>query len=254
MLKIRAKGLFLRKNYMESWYDRTLLLVGEEGFEKLKSSRVLIAGLGGVGGYAAESIARAGIGKITLIDGDTVRLSNINRQLIALHSNVGNKKALEWKKRIADINPDAEVEIFDSFFTAQDFKDLLNREKFDFVIDAIDTLRPKIVLIATLHEKGIPFVSSMGTGGRTDVTKIKVDDISKTFNCPLARHLRKKLHKNGIYSGFKAVFSFEKPDKKTLLYVSEQNKKTTLGTISYMPAIFGMMAAGVAISYLLENK
>ena len=233
-----------------NWAERTILLLSEQKFEVLQNAHVLVAGLGGVGSFAAEFLVRAGIGNITIIDHDTIHPSNINRQIHALHSTVGKSKALTMKQRLLDINPNLNITALQTFINEQNVNNILNAN-FSYVIDAIDTLTPKILLIYNTIQKNIPLVSSLGSGGRLDPSKIKVDDISKTHGDKLGRLLRKRLHKLGIYSGFKAVFSTEKPNKNAMLFVNEQNKKTTWGTISYLPAIFGALCAATAINDLL---
>ncbi len=235
------------------WNERTELLIGKEGVNKLKKYRVLIAGLGGVGGYAAEQLARAGIGKLTLVDADVVNISNINRQIIALTNNIGKSKTEEFKKRLLLINPQLEIIIFNDFLKDEKIPEIVLQNHYDYVIDAIDTLSPKIHFIKQCYENKIPFVSSMGAGGKTDPLKVSIADISETYNCTLARHVRQYLSKKGIKSGFKTVFSFEKTDKKSVILEENQNKKSNVGTISYMPALFGIYCASVAIRYLIST-
>ncbi len=234
---------------MEHWDERTRLLLGEELYKKFSQKHILIAGLGGVGGYAAENIVRAGIEKITLIDFDTIKLSNLNRQLISLRTNVGKSKIFEWKNRLLQINPSVRVRVIDQFLNGDNIDSIFSDQHIDYVVDAIDSLQPKVDLITYCISKDIPLISSMGAGGRVDPSKVLVADISKTYGCPLAHKLRKRLHKRNIYTGFKAVFSYETPNKNAILHVNEQNKKTTVGTISYMPALFGTLAA----AYLLHD-
>ncbi len=232
---------------MENWLERTKVLLGQSNLDKLAQSHVLVVGLGGVGSYVAEHLTRSGVGELTIVDGDTVHQTNINRQIQALHSTVGKPKAHALAERLKDINPEIKLNIVDSFVKDQEMLNLLNND-YDYVVDAIDTLSPKVYLIYHALEKGHKLVSSMGTGGKKDPSQIQVADISKTHNDPLARILRKKLHRLGIYSGFKAVFSPEPVSPESLLFVSEQNKKTTLGTISYIPATFGAFCAYVVIN------
>lgn len=233
-------------------HNRTILLIGEKKFQKLQNAHVLIAGLGGVGGYAAEQMARAGIGKLTLIDADVVNESNLNRQIIATQSSIGKLKTDAFENRFKDINPKIEIIKKNIFFTYENIEEIIQTSKPDYVVDAVDTLMPKVNLIKTCLDLNIPLVSSMGAGGRMNSEKIKIADISETYNCGLARMLRKRLHKFGIRSGFKAVFSYEKVERKVIIEEESRNKKTNVGTISYMPAVFGMFCASVVIQDLID--
>lgn len=235
-------------------HSRTILLLGEKKFEKLQKAHVLIVGLGGVGGYAAEQLCRAGIGKLTLIDADSVQQTNLNRQIIALHSTLGKDKTEVIKNRLKDINPDIEIITKNVFTDKENIDELLSENDFDYVIDAIDTLSPKVNLINSCLKFKYSLVSSMGAGGKMNPEKVHIDDISKTFNCGLARMLRKRLHKLGIRSGFKAVFSSEKTNIESVVIETGQNKKTNVGTVSYMPGIFGMFCASVVIRDLTEDQ
>ena len=235
---------------MIEWQSRTELCLGSEALNKLKSSNVLIVGLGGVGAFAAEMICRAGIGRMTIVDGDIVNLSNRNRQLPALSSTQGMPKAVVMGKRLKDINPDMDLVTIQEFIKDERMIEVLSG-KFDFVVDAIDTLSPKVFLIYHSLMRKFPLVSSMGAGGRFDPMKIRIADISETTDCPLARILRKKLHKLGINEGFTAVYSPELVDKKRVLSIkADQNKASIVGTISYMPAAFGIACASVVIRKL----
>lgn len=227
--------------------ERTELLLGKEKADKLKQSSVLVAGLGGVGAYVCEALARAGVGKMTIIDGDVVSESNINRQLIALHSTIGRSKAELVRERLRDINPEIDVKLIDRYIRDEDMKQVLIEDDSDWVVDAIDTLSPKVYLLAIAKILNKKTVSSMGSGGKLDPSMIRVTDISQTYNCPLASHIRKQLHKKGIYEGITAVFSPEKADKNSMMEEKSENKRTTVGTISYMPAMFGLMVASVVI-------
>lgn len=231
--------------------ERTLLLVGEQRMQMLSNACVMVAGLGGVGAYAAESIVRAGIKRIVIFDGDIVSNSNINRQLIALHSTIGMSKALLMEQRLKDINPDCEVISIKEYIKDERMPQLLNDYSPDWVIDAIDTLSPKVFLLAHCYKKRIKVVSSMGSGGKFDPSLVKITDISQTFQCPLAHHIRKLLHKQGIYEGIVAVFSPEHVSKDCTIEELSENKRTIVGTISYMPSIFGLMAASVVIRELM---
>lgn len=235
------------------WLERTALLLSEEKLAKLQNANVLVVGLGGVGAYAAEMIARAGVGRMTIADADVVSATNINRQLIALHSTVGKQKADLMRDRLLDINPNIKLQVVAKFIKDDETDALLDSDKFDFVVDAIDTLSPKLALIKGALDRGIPLVSSMGAGAKTDPTKIEILDIAKTHHCPLAHMLRKRLHKIGIRSGFKAVFSPEPVREGSMVLCEEQNKKSNTGTISYMPALFGIGCASVVIRQLIDE-
>ncbi len=235
-----------------NWQERTMLLFDEEKVIKLNRSHVLVAGLGGVGGYAAEMLCRAGIGEMTIIDGDKVQDSNRNRQLLALSGTLGHRKAHLMRQRLLDINPELKLHVIDEFIRDERTNEILETP-FDYVVDAIDTLSPKIFLIKQVLFKGYPLVSSMGAGGKTDPTQIKVADFSETYQCNLARMLRKRLKNLCVRAGFKTVFSPEISDDEALIMVeNEPNKKTTVGTVSYMPAVFGCVLASVAIRDLLQ--
>lgn len=235
-----------------SWLERSELLLGKESLERLSNTTVAVIGLGGVGAFAAEMVARAGTGRMVILDSDVINESNKNRQLLALESTIGRSKATIMRERLLDINPHLEIVSIDRYLTEDNVNDLLGGQKIDFLIDAIDTLSPKIALIKFAVNAKIPLVSSMGAGAKTDATKIKIKDISKSFNCPLAYVLRKKLRKEGISKGFKVVFSEELPNSEAIIPVEEQNKKSRVGTISYLPAVFGCIAAQAAITAILE--
>ncbi len=237
----------------DDWSERTAPLLGEEKLRMLRDARVLVVGLGGVGAYAAEMIARAGVGRMTIADADTVSPSNINRQLIALHSTVGRSKTELMAERLLDINPDLELRAVDRFIKDDETYALLDSARFDYVVDAIDTLSPKLALIKGALDRGIPLVSSMGAGAKTDPTRMEIADISKTHHCPLAHMLRKRLHKLGIRSGFRAVFSAEPVREGAVVLCEEQNKKSNMGTISYIPALFGIGCASVVIRDLAKE-
>ena len=236
---------------MIDWLERTELLLGEEKTAKLRNAHVLVVGLGGVGAYAAEMICRAGVGRMTIVDGDCVAQSNINRQLPALHSTVGREKSEVMRRRLLDINPQLELTVLCRYLKDEATDELLDSEKFDYVVDAIDTLSPKTALIKGCLDRGYPLVSSMGAGAKTDPTRIEIRDISKSHHCPLAHMLRKRLHKIGIRQGFWVVFSPEAVREGSMILCEEQNKKSNVGTISYMPALFGCHAASVAIRGLI---
>jgi tRNA threonylcarbamoyladenosine dehydratase len=232
---------------MTDWLTRTELIIDQEKMQKLKDSSVLVVGLGGVGAYAAEMICRAGVGTMTIVDGDTVHLSNRNRQLAALKSTDGLPKAEVMGLRLKDINPDIRLTIINEYLKDERMEEII-KEGFDYIVDAIDTLSPKIFLIWHSVQNKIPIVSSMGAGGKFDPARVTISDISETTNCSLARILRKKLHKLGIREGFTAVYSPEVIDRKRVIAAKdEQNKASVVGTISYMPAAFGLACASVVI-------
>ena len=235
----------------DNWLERTELLLGAEKLELLRKAHVLVVGLGGVGAYAAEMIARAGVGRMTLADADTVGLTNINRQLLALHSTVGRPKAEVLAERLRDINPDIELTVVNRYIKDEETYTLLDAARYDYVVDCIDTLSPKLALIAAALERKMPLVSSMGAGAKVDPTQLEIKDISKTHHCPLAHMLRKRLHKIGIYKGFRAVFSPEPIREGAMILSEEQNKKSQVGTISYIPALFGIGCASVVIRDLI---
>ena len=236
---------------MDNWLERTELLLGREKLDRLKQAHVLVVGLGGVGAYAAEMVARAGVGRMTIADADAVSPSNINRQLVALHSTVGRQKADILAERLRDINPEIELEVVNRYIRDEETYRLLDAAPYDYVVDAIDTLSPKLALIAAALERRLPLVSSMGAGAKMDPTKLEIADISKTHHCPLAHMLRKRLHKLGIRSGFRAVFSPEPMREGAMILCEEQNKKSNVGTISYIPALFGIGCASVVIRGLI---
>lgn len=236
---------------MDNWLERTELLLGNEKLDILRRAHVLVVGVGGVGAYAAEMIARAGVGELTIADADVVGLSNINRQLVALHSTVGQQKCDILAARLRDINPELKLHIVNRFIKDDQTDELLDSAKFDYVVDAIDTLSPKLALIKGSLDRGIPLVSSMGAGAKTDPTLMEIKDIAKTHHCPLAHMLRKRLHKIGIKRGFRAVFSPEPIREGAMILCEEQNKKSNVGTISYIPALFGIGCASVVIRDLI---
>ena len=237
---------------MEAWKERTQLLVGPEGLERLFEGSVAVIGLGGVGAYAAEMLCRAGVGHLILLDSDVVSESNKNRQLIALDSTIGKPKSAVLAERLKDINPDVRLTLINCYLEEGSIQQLLGEHKVDFLVDAIDTLAPKIALIKYCVESGIPHVSSMGAGAKFDATAVRLADLSKSYNCPLAYILRKKLRKVGISKGFKVVFSKELPRREAIVAVEERNKKSNVGTISYLPAVFGCVCAQAAVEHLLK--
>ena len=233
------------------WLERTELLLGSEKLDTLRKAHVLVVGVGGVGAYAAEMIVRAGVGELTIADADKVSESNINRQLIALHSTRGREKCDVLAERLKDINPELKLSCINRFIKDSETDQLLDSAKFNYVVDAIDTLSPKLALIKGALDRGIPLVSSMGAGAKTDPTLMEIKDISKTHHCPLAHMLRKRLHKIGIKRGFHAVFSPEPVREGAMILCEEQNKKSNVGTISYIPALFGIGCASVVIRDLI---
>lgn len=236
------------------WLERTELLLGEEKLGKLKNANVLVVGLGGVGAYAAEQLCRAGIGKMTIVDGDVVEETNRNRQLPALISTTGKPKAEILAARFRDINPELELTVVNEFIRDEQTNRLLESQPFDYVVDAIDTLAPKVFLIHYAKQLGLKVISSMGAGGKMDPGTVKITDISKSYNCKLARMIRKRLSKLGIKKGIKVVFSSEKVDESAVRLEESRNKKSTVGTISYMPAIFGCFLASEVIRDLVDTE
>lgn len=247
-----GRGKSFKMKEIADWQVRTELLLGEDALIRLKDAKVAVIGLGGVGAYAAEMITRAGVGSLLILDSDVVNPSNKNRQLIALDSTMGKSKVDILSERLKDINPQLRITGIKEYLTEENVSDLLKDQSFDFIVDAIDTLSPKIALITYALKNSIPLVSSMGAGAKVDATKIRIKDISKSFNCPLAYILRKKLRKVGISKGFDVVFSEELPDSEAIIPVEEQNKKSQVGTISYLPAVFGCVAAQCALLHLTK--
>jgi tRNA threonylcarbamoyladenosine dehydratase len=232
---------------MDGWLSRTELLLGKEGMEKLKASNVLVVGLGGVGAFAAEMICRAGVGSMSIVDGDTIHTSNRNRQLPALKSTEGLLKAELMGNRLRDINPGIKLTAINEYIRDERMVEILDKG-YDYVVDAIDTLSPKIFLIYHSLQRKLPLVSSMGAGGKFDPLSVKISDISETSNCSLARILRKKLHRLGVREGFMAVYSPEGIDRSKVVPTNgEQNKASIVGTVSYMPAAFGIACASIVI-------
>lgn len=235
------------------WLQRTELLIGAAAIEQLRQLHVLVIGLGGVGSYAAEFLARAGVGRMTIIDGDTVDLTNTNRQLPALHSTVGQSKAEVMAARMRDINPALDLRVREEFLTPDLVKELITPE-FDYVFDCIDSVQPKQYVIVACKQKGVRVVSSMGAGGRLDPSKVQVADLSQTFNCPFAQQVRKGLKRKGVRRGVTVVFSSELVSKDNMM-MTEGNrfKKSFYGTISYIPALFGLYMASVVVREAAER-
>ena len=237
---------------MEDWQTRTRLLLGGNAVDRLAAKHVLVVGLGGVGAYAAEMLARAGVGRFTLVDADEVKPSNINRQLIATHSTIGQAKCELVQKRLADIHPDCRTNTLPLFVEEANLAELFALGPFDFVVDAIDSIAPKTALITYCLQHQVRIISSMGAGGRLDPGSIRVDDISKTYECALARTIRTRLRKNGIHKGLPVVFSSEPVVRSSIIRVDdERNKCSTLGTISYLPAVFGCHLAAYTLKQLI---
>ena len=272
-----ADRIVSERRQSQQWQERTALLLGEEALLRLREAVVVVAGLGGVGAYAAEMVARAGVGRMVLFDSDRVGESNKNRQLLALDSTLGRLKTEVMAERLLDINPELHIVKVPEYLTEDNIPEVFEnalREMAlcgssdpdgaltdepaastglapDFVIDAIDTLAPKIALISHCVHSGIPLVSSMGAGAKLDATKVRLTDLSKSYNCPLAFILRKKLRKIGITKGFPVVFSEELPERDAIVPTEgERNKKSQVGTVSYIPAVFGCVCAQAAIRHL----
>lgn len=237
-----------------SWLERTQLLVQEEGLKKLQNANILVVGLGGVGSYAAEFIARAGVNKMTIVDGDVFDETNKNRQLPALNSTIGKAKVAVLKDRLLDINPEIELTVLQEFLSPERAYEIVSKE-FDYVLDCIDSITPKVNLIVAARRKKVKIISSMGAGGKLDATKIKVRDIAKTKNCTMARVLRKRLKERKVDKGVKAVFSDEVQIPASVKITDGTNfKKSYYGTISYMPAAFGLQAAAHVVNFILKSK
>jgi len=234
-------------------FERSLLVFGEQGIANLNQSHVLVAGVGGVGGFIIEALARAGVGTLTIVDHDVVSPSNLNRQIIALKSTLGENKAEVMKSRIADINPLCQVNTIQSFLKPEDMDQLLSTD-YDYVVDAIDSLNCKVSLVETAVNKGLKVASSMGAGRRIDPGKIQITDISKTHTCGLARQMRQRLKKRRIKKGIPVVFSSELPlPPGPMEEIEGARGRVVNGTASYMPAIFGLMLAGVVVQDLVAE-
>ena len=244
---------------MEDRLSRTRLLLGDEAMEKLARSTVMVVGCGAVGGFAIEALARSGVGKLILVDFDVVKESNINRQIFALHSTLYQEKAVVARNRIRDISPDIKVEILPVLVNADTIDEVLSR-RVDFVIDAIDTLNPKTILIEQLMTRGIPFISSMGAALKTDATKIAIVPMKKTIHCPLAFFVRKRLRKRGVELTFPVVYSCEDVSQKLHLEMPDAPENETgrvrhnMGSLPTITGIFGLLCANYAIEYLREHK
>jgi tRNA A37 threonylcarbamoyladenosine dehydratase len=234
--------------------SRTQLMLGDDAMEQIMSKNVLVIGLGGVGAICAEMIVRAGVGSITIVDNDKVDASNINRQIQALQSSVDLPKAQVLSKRLLDINPNLNLTVHEMYIKEEITTNLLESAKWDYVVDCIDTLSCKVFLIKKCIDMKLPIVSSMGAGGKLDPSQIIVTDISKTYVCNLARYVRKRLQALGVKKGLKVVFSPEKADQEKIIVTEKAfPKKSIIGTMSYMPAIFGCTVASVVIRDLITN-
>ncbi len=235
------------------WLSRTELLIGKEKLMKLQNAHVLVVGMGGVGSFAAEFICRGGIGEMTIVDGDVVDPSNRNRQLPALASTHGLPKADIMAERLLAINPDLKLTVIKEFINPDRAVQILST-KFDYVVDAIDSITPKVTFLKTAYEHKVRIISSMGAGAKLDPTRLQVVDISKTYICPFAQYVRKRLREEGITEGIKTVFSPEEPIKESLMLTDGRNfKKSAYGTISYLPAAFGGVCSSVVIRDLIES-
>lgn len=237
------------------WMSRTQLLLGDDTTITLMNKNVLIVGLGGVGGICAEMIARAGVGSLTIVDGDTIDLSNNNRQILSMHSTEKQSKAQLMAHRLRDINPSIVLIAHSEYIEQERIIEIIAANKYDYVVDCIDTLKPKVALIKACVERNIPIVSALGAGGKVDPLQVQVADIADSYKCKLARYVRKLLHKEGIVTGVTVVFSPEEIDsEKVIVTEKAYPKKSIIGTVSYMPAIFGCLAASVVIRALTKAE
>lgn len=240
-----------KEKLMENWKQRTELLLGKDKMLRLQNAHVLVVGLGGVGAYAAEMVCRAGIGRMTIVDADVIQTTNLNRQLPALHSTLGMPKANILEARFKDINPELKLNVLSVFLKDENIPELLDADKYDFIIDAIDTLSPKCYLIYHALQRRIKIVSSMGAGAKSDITQVRFADLWDTYHCGLSKAVRKRLQKMGVKRKVPVVFSTEQADAKAVLLTDdEMNKKSTCGTVSYMPAVFGCYLAEYVIKRL----
>jgi tRNA A37 threonylcarbamoyladenosine dehydratase len=237
---------------MEKWLERTALLLDEKQINKLKDAHVMIVGLGGIGSFAGEFIARSGIGEITLIDGDCFDETNKNRQLTALDSTIGKNKAVVLAERIKEINPNVKLNIIEEFVVPQRVWEILGANKPDYVMDCIDSVTPKLEWIIACLRLKIKIISHLGAGGKLDPSKVEISSLEKTYNCKLAQHIKKRLKKQGVnFKKVKAVFSTEVQDKSSLKLTDGSNfKRSFYGTISYMPGLFGLMGAAEVIKHI----
>lgn len=235
----------------KEWLQRTQLLFGAEKMSRITKANVLVVGLGGVGAHAAELLCRAGVGRMTIVDADTVQASNINRQLPALHSTIGLEKAKVLEDRFKDINPDIQLTVHAIYLKDENIPELLDAQNYDFIVDAIDTISPKCFLIYEAMKRRLKIVSSMGAGAKSDITQVRFADLWETYHCGLSKAVRKRLQKMGLKRKHPVVFSAEQSDPKAVILVdNEKNKKSTCGTVSYMPMIFGCYLAEYVIKRL----
>ena len=237
---------------LDGIFSRTELLLGDKAMKKLKASRVAIFGIGGVGGYTFEALVRSGIGTLDIIDKDTVSLSNINRQIIALHSTVGMPKVRAAEIRALDISPKVRINTYELFYNSEtaslfDFKD------YDYIVDAVDTVSAKIDLVIRADENGVPIISSMGAGNKLDPTMFEVSDIYKTSVCPLARVMRRELKNRGIKK-LKVVYSKEQPTAPVVTEKDPVTKKTTPGSVSFVPSVVGLIIASEVVKDLISTE
>lgn len=235
----------------KEWLQRTQLLFGAEKMSRITKANVLVVGLGGVGAHAAELLCRAGVGRMTIVDADTVQASNINRQLPALHSTIGLEKAKVLEGRFKDINPDIQLTVYAMYLKDENIPELLDAQEYDFIVDAIDTISPKCFLIFEAMKRRLKIVSSMGAGAKSDITQVRFADLWETYHCGLSKAVRKRLQKMGMKRKHPVVFSTEQADPKSIILIdNEKNKKSTCGTVSYMPMIFGCYLAEYVIKRL----
>ena len=231
---------------MKEEFSRTAMLIGEENVEKLSSCHIAVFGIGGVGGFVVEALARSGIGAFDLIDNDTVNITNINRQIIATHDTVGRYKTEVMKERILSINPDAKVNVYNTFYLPENSAEF-DFAKYDYIVDAVDTVTAKIEIIVNAKKVGTPVISSMGTGNKLDPTRFEIADIYKTSVCPLAKVMRHELKKRGI-DKLKVLYSKEEPLKRI---PENGEKKPTPASISFVPSVAGLIIAGEVIKELI---
>lgn len=234
---------------MSEIFSRQNIVFGSDSLEKLKNARVVIFGVGGVGGYVCEALARSGVGTLDIVDNDTVSPSNINRQIIALHSTIGRNKVDVCKERLLDINPEMTVNTYTCFFLKENERDF-DFEKYDYIVDAIDTVSGKLALAMIADRLNIPIISSMGAGNKTDPTRFKVADISKTSVCPLAKTMRKLCRENGVRK-LKVVYSEELPTISEVLIDDNSNKRQIPGSLSFVPSTVGLIMAGEVVKDLI---
>lgn len=239
----------------KNWLERTELLIGAEDLEILRNKNILVVGLGGVGSYAAEFVARVGVSRMTIVDGDIVDITNVNRQLPALQTTVNQSKVALMAERIRGVNPNIELIALKEFLQPERMHELISESKFDFVMDCIDSVTPKLNLIMACQDNNVPIISSMGAGGKLDPSRVKIADISKSHTDPFAHQIRRQLKRRGVKPiGFPVVFSEEPNIENSLRMTDGTNfKKSFYGTISYIPALFGLHMAGYVIRKLIDR-